>query len=1058
MIKNERLRIFKNSKHKKVIFFVLLLAVSQTFASFNDVISARESVLASNMQNIVSGSVRDDVGVPLPGVSVVIVGKESVGVTTDFDGNYEIKANRGDVLSFSYVGFVTKKVVVGKSNAIDVQMEKDVSQLDQIIVIGYGNSAKKAITASVASIVGDEIETRNVINTAGALQGALAGVSVTRQSSAPGADNLVRIRGFSSIGGGNEPLILVDNVSVPNLNDVTPDQIQSISVLKDAAAASIYGARASTGVILITTQRGEPNKLQVSYTAETFINQPTQNRRGVSAQRYMQMRNELFWNNGGNQEDQEFTRYSQEFIDTYAENNELNPDEFPDYDWADIIIRDQALGSRHSVQIRGGTDKFRSAGFFRFEDQDALYATRDYARFNGRLNNDYKIADNINIVADFVYDIVRQNIGATNPIDQAFNTPNIYAPFWQDGRIAEGRNGRNIYGILHQGGFDDRRNDIMFGKVGFDYKVLPGLKVHMNYAPRLVNTTQKEFVRSVPYWAADDPLQEQEPNFLNGAGINNRSISEIRRRTMQYTFTSFADYKLSLGNHELQLLGGYEEFRNSRETLGVRATNLPVNNVPYVGIADRDNTFANQSSFLDRRYTSFFGRFSYDYDGKYLLQGNIRRDGSSRFGEGYQWGNFPSLSLGWVASSERFLENLYPTLSFLKFRASYGELGNEAGRGAYFEESAINVNPDSDNPILLPNGNGGIVTLVNGQLSNLALSDITWETSETINFGLDLGLFRDKLSITADYYEKQTSNMILNRLVPSYFGFGGPIDNIGEMETKGWEVSFTWKDNIGEFAYATVLNLYDSKTTVKDIAGLQNFSFGGLQISEEGSEFREWYGYVSDGLYQTEEQIQEDAAAITNLNPNLRPGDIRYVDINEDGIFDEDDRTRLGGSRPRFQYGGTVAMEYKGFDFNMIFQGIGKQKNYLPRNVVEPLANNVNNVPSFVDGNYWSTYNSVEQNQNAEFPRLSSLTANHNYRNASDFWLREAGYFRVKNIALGYTVDENVLANTFIKSVRFYIGGNDIFSVDNFLDGFDPEQEDEYLITKSFYSGIRFEF
>jgi len=440
----------------------------------------------------------------------------------------------------------------------------------------------------------------------------------------------------------------------------------------------------------------------------------------------------------------------------------------------------------------------------------------------------------------------------------------------------------------------------------------------------------------------------------------------------------------------------------------------------------------------------------YNFQNKYFLQGNIRFDGSSRFYKDYRWGSFPSFSAGWVMSEESFMKSI-PTISFLKLRGSWGTLGNER-IGNYPYQAALNFETNS----LFYQGN----TTVSAQSAaqwQYAIRDISWEKTESFDIGLDANFFDNKLRFTGDYYKKTTKDMLLQLQIPMYLGFDNPNQNTGKMNTNGWEFEIGWNDKIGDLDYSISANLSDFKSVMGDLGGTE---FLGDQIKRKGSEFNEWYGYVSDGLYQT----QADVDASPKLNANVKAGDVRYKDISgptgvPDGkISPEYDRVLLGGSLPRYMYGANISLGYKNFDFSVVFQGIGDQNVRLNNTMVQPLLENYGNFPAILDGKYWSKYNTDAQNLGARYPRFTNTSAGNNYA-MSDFWLFNGAYLRVKNVTLGYNVPKFITEKVKLQGIRLYASVSDLFSINNYPKGWDPEMSSTaYPITTSFIFGASVKF
>lgn len=1017
---------------KTIILFVLIL-----FAS-----------LSYGQERSISGNVVDETGDPIPGVNVIIKGSMK-GTVTDVNGDFSISVPQDTkTLTFSFIGFETMDLDVKSKNDVNVKLEESRESLDELVVIGYGTQTKKDLTGSVSILDGDDIASRNVTNTSNALQGAAAGVSVTRSNSAPGAGNTIRIRGITTLQGDSSPLILVDDVPVENINDVNPDQIESISVLKDGASASIYGSRAAAGVIIITTKRGKEGRYSASYSGEFIMNTPAQSRKSVSPIRYMQMDNEKAWNDNDHSGN-ESPSWANDHIANYYENNLINPDQFPITDWKDLIIRNQSYGNRHNITISGGSERIKSNMTMGYEQQDALYDHRNYTRYTTRFNNDIKISDKIGANVDMAVKLVDRNTPVIDPTELAIQYAPIYPALWDDGRLAGGRDGGNIYAELQEGGFVTDKDYLFYGKIGAYYKPLESLKLSISLAPNFHFNKYKEFNKTVPYWNFDDPDNQGKPNYISAHNASQAFLLEYRSNSNTLTTQALLNYDDSFGKHNISGVLGYEEYSKNYEIIKIKGDEYISNDYPFLNQAPVDRVFDNGSNISGNSYISSFGRLNYNFDQTYILQANVRVDGSSRFGRDYRWGSFPSISAGWVMSNEKFMSSLSEYISFLKLRASYGSLGNDR-LGNYLYQSVLQFGD-----ALIANGSNVEAVRAAAQ-RYLAVADLTWETTISKNLGLDLSMFNNKLSLTADYFIKSTEDMLLELSIPSLIGYDDPTVNVGSMETKGWELALSYKDNIGDFGYSASFNIFDSQSIVGDINGKRLISSN--KISEEGLEYSSWYGYVSDGIYQTQEEVDNSATT----SAAVKPGDIRYKDVSgpdgvPDGIINELDMQSLGGYLPRYQYGGTLNLNYKGFDFGVTVQGVGKQQFYMNQYFIRPFINKWQSANTIYDGNYYSNYNTPEQNLKAQYPRLSETSGNNNYR-FSDFWLQNGAYTRIKNITLGYTLPSNFLKGSPFSKLRIHLSGNDIFTLNNLPKGIDPEQARGYLITKSYILGIKANF
>ena len=1003
-------------------------------------------------ENTITGQVLDQYSkMPVPGANVVVK-NTTTAVQADFDGKFSITLSDGiEIIKVSYLGYVTQEINIKGKKQITISLKEDVSQLDEVVVVGYGTQSKKDITGSISVVSGEDITSRSTTNVSNALQGAVAGVSVIRSSTAPGAGNTISIRGITTLQGDSSPLILVDDVPVGSINDVNAAEIESISILKDGAAAAIYGSRAAAGVVIITTKRAKTGSFNINYTTEYGINIPTEIRKNVQAVRYMEMFNESIWNDNKNLVN-EFSTYDPAVIADYANLNAQDPDNYPDTNWRDLMLKKQSETSRHNLSLSGGTEKLKTSANFGYEHQNALYANRDWKRYTGRINNELQLSDKVGAVLNIAFKQTDEEEPLNDPTNLAINFGTIYPALWADGRLADGKTGGNPYAALLYAGTQKTNTTLVYGKFGLFFKPIKALKIAINVAPNYEFTRFKSFRKSIPYWGSDDPDKLQTPSYIFGSEPTDRDLIESRVLEKSLTTQALVEYGKLFGNHNVQSVFGFEEYSKETEGLRVRGNEFISNDYPFLSQAPVDKVFDNGSSISEVAYSSLFGRVSYDFSKKYFIQGTLRRDGSSRFGKDYRWGTFPSIAGSWVISEENFMRNM-SSINFLKFRTSYGTLGNDR-LGNYLYSSVLQF---SD--VLIANGSS-VESVRSAAQTFFAVEDITWETTVSKNIALDANMFNNRFSLTAEYFEKKTTNMLLSLNIPSLSGFIDPTVNVGDMKTTGWELSVGWKDVIGDLKYSVSANIYDSKSILGYVADKRLFS--GNKLSEEGLEFQSWYGYQSDGIYQTQEDV--DNSAVTS--GVVSPGDIKYkdqltVDTNNDGIPDKgdgvintDDQVVLGGSLPKYQYGGTLSLQYKGFDFGMTFQGIGEQTFYLNPNTYAKSFDAGNSPPSLIDGNYWSVYNTQEKNAAADYPRLGFNNSSNNFR-FSDFWLKNGAYLRIKNISLGYTLPNDVIKGIGLSKLRVYVSGNDLFTFDNLPNGIDPEQGGTYLITKSFLLGLK---
>jgi TonB-linked SusC/RagA family outer membrane protein len=998
-------------------------------------------------QMTVTGRVTDEAGQPLIGVTIVHKGTTK-GTMTDDKGEFRLPGiNDGDVVVFSYIGYDQQEVTVRGQYKLDIRMNRaSKSALEELVVIGYGTQKKSDLTGAVSTVKGDAIAARKTTQVSQALQGAMPGVMVTRTNNAPGSTAQIRVRGITTISAdGANPLIILDGVPVDDINSINPNDIDNISVLKDAASASIYGSRAAAGVILVTTKRARNGELDMNYSYEYGIEKPTKLPQYADAVRFMQLTNELRWNDNGNNAN-EYPTYTKDIVDNYAQLNAENPDQYPNTDWRSMILHSSAPRESHMFSIGGAGKTLRSRVSIAYDKNGALYDDRSYDRITARMNNDIIINKYLSASVDlnFKRTIIKQPI--TDPMYKMGIVPPIYAAMWSDGRIGAGKDGANIYALTKYGGFDNDWYNQLGGKVGVDFKPIEGLKISGIVSPFLNFDKGKKFTKMIPYTSFNNP--DAVSGYIEGA--TQTKLEEVRNDNYRYTMQFLVNYDKQIRNHNIGLLAGYEFYKAYNEDLGASRGQYTLSNYPYLNLGPlefRDNS----GSAYENAYRSWFGRAMYNYKEKYLVQANIRYDASSRFAPGYRWGAFPSFSAGWVVSEEDFLKKSASWLSFLKVRASWGSLGNER-IGNYPYQALLKF----ENNSLFYKGN----TIVAGQSAaqwQYAIRDISWEATHSWDIGADVNFLDNRLRVTGDYYRKTTDDILLELEIPDYIGYDNPYQNTGKMYTKGWEAQAGWNDRIGDFRYSVSVNVSDFISEMGDLGGTE---FLGDQIKKEGSEFNEWYGYVSDGLYQTQDEVDKSA----KLNANVKPGDVRYKDISgPDGVPDgkispEYDRVLLGGSLPRYLYGGSIQMGYKNWDLGIVLQGVGKQNSRLTTDIVRPLLENYGNFPAILDGNSWSKYNTDAQNQAAKYPRYTNTSAGNNYA-MSDFWLISGAYFRVKNISLGYSMPNEWVKKVHLQGVRLYGSVSDLVSLHHFPKGWDPEQSNlGYPITTSYVFGASVKF
>lgn len=1011
----------------------------------------RTTALANQQKKIITGTVVDPNGEAVIGANVLVKGTTN-GTITDMDGKFSLDVPEGAMLLVSYIGYGDYETKVGNQSNLSITLKEDSQALDELVVVGYGTMKKKDLTGAVGAVKGDDLASRRTTQLSTALQGATSGVLVTRDNSAPGATASIKIRGVTTIGE-TSPLVIIDGVP-GDINQVNPEDVENMSILKDAASASIYGSRAAAGVIVITTKRAKENDLSLNYNFEYGWEMPTKLPQYVGAQRFLEMVNETRYND--NNSGGWYQTYSEDQVNNWLKYHETDPDAYPVEDWQDALLYSSAPRQTHSINIAGGSKVVKTKASFRYDQTDGLYINRDYERFMLRVNNDIQINKWMEAHLDVNFSRAKSEEPHRNPMELALRaTPPIYAIRWTNGMWGDVKDGENPLAMITDGGTKTTWNNRIGGKAAIDITPIKGLKISGVIAPTYNFDKIKSFVKQVPYTYANDP------NTVKGymAAFSTTKLTEYRNDYYDVTTQFFANYNKTFGKHDLSVMVGYEDYYAFWENLNASRDQYELTGYPYLDIGPetyRDNS-GNAEEYA---YRSLFGRVTYNYDNRYLLQANFRRDGSSRFAPESRWANFPSFSAGWILSEEQFMKNLnWDWLSYLKLRGSWGTLGNERitdinnndKQNYYPYQSALNFN----SALLYK---GGVVTSVSTAAQQYyAVRNISWETTETWDIGLDANFLNSRLYFAFDYYKKNTRDMLIALEIPKFIGYDNPFVNTGKMQTKGYDLEIGWRDHIGDFSYSVSANLSDFVSKMGDLGGTE---FLGDQVKMEGSEFNEWYGYVSDGLFQTQEEVDNSP----KLNNNVTVGDIKYVDISgPDGVPDgkissEYDRVLLGGSLPRYMYGMNLSASYKGFDISMMLQGVGKQNARINREMVEGLKDNWTGFPAILEGNYWSVNNTEEENLNAKYPRLTRTNVEANMA-MSDFWLFNGRYLRMKSLTVGYTLPSALTKKISMETVRFYVSGNDLFCISNYPYGWDPEVSvTGYPITMSVLLGVSVNF
>lgn len=993
----------------------------------------------------VEGTVLDDNGEAVIGATVKVDKIPNLGAVTNINGKFKLQVPANANLTISYVGYTTSKVAVKNRRSLVVTMREDNQSLDEVVVIGYGSATKKDLTGAVSMVGSKIVSDRHAANLGSALQGAMAGVQITRAGGAPESNPTIRVRGITTMGT-NDPLVLVDGVP-GNLEDVNPNDVESVNVLKDAASAAIYGSQAAAGVILVTTKRAKANEMAISYNFEYGLNYFGTHPEQDTPERYYQKNAERGYNDNPTGDPEE--GQNAESIANYRKNHAENPNLYPITDWHNTIYKKFAPRQKHVLTARGGNNRVRTNVTMSYEKFEGQYKFRDTERIMMRANNSFSLGKYLG--ADLDVNFKRENrekpILDSDIYNGAWNTASIIGAWYTDGRLHAGSetnpNGTNPLAYLYEGGQRKNWDTTIGGRASLYYKPFDGLRVTGVVAPRWVFNKEKYFRQAMPYTLFDTP--DVIAGYRKGYATN--YLQETRSDYYDITMQFYLNYDKRFGKHDFKLTAGYEAFYTKYETMMASRDSFRFTEYPYLDMGPK-NLIDNGGSARENARRSYYGRFMYNYAYRYYIQANIRHDGASRFHKDHRWGNFPSFSAGWVVTEEKFMKNAgIDWLSFFKLRGSWGILGNERISGNYYPyQAAISFGT----PVFFNNGKPE--PFQSAYQSEYAVEDLTWESTRSTDVGVDAAFFNNRLRVTAEWFKKKTTDILLAVEIPRFVGFKNPQRNAGSMQSKGFEIDVAWTDQIGDFSYSISANFSDAVSKMLYLDTPQ-FTNSNKTIRKTGTEYDEWYGFIADGLYLS----QEDLNKYPRLEETQGLGSVIFRDISgpegkPDGMISpEYDRVPLGGSQPRYLYGGNIGLGYKNFDLSIAIQGVGKHTQMLQRNMYE-------NRPWY-EGKYWSPLNTAEENATKRYPRLSNKGKDTDNDMVSSLWLFNGRYFRLKNVTLTYTFPQKWTRKVSMKSAKVYMAVNDVFQISKYPDGWDPEGiTGSYPITSQMMFGLQVTF
>lgn len=957
----------------------------------------------------VSGTVFDERKEALPGVSIRIKGTEK-GTITDHEGRYLLPdVTPGALLVFSFVGYETYELKAenGKSS-YDVFLKSALGTLNELVVVGYGVQKKVSVTNAVSSIQGEELVRRPVSNLAQNFQGIVPGLTVIDNGGGPGkSDVTLRVRGITTLSGDNNPLVIVDGVE-QRYTDINPDDVESVSILKDASSTAIYGSRAANGVLLITTKRATAGKLTVDYHGFYAGQRANNNPEHMELEDYFRMQNLAYQNVGSP------APYTEEYIQEYLNATDRYRYPLP-YTMADAVLK-TAPQWNHSLSVSGGAEGFKTRLSLRYQDQGGIIPHSDSRLSEIRLNTDFKIFRGLTLGGDINYRYVNSLAPTAefSVLERLKHGSIFTVPKYPDGTYGISAQGQNalMYAEIH--GDTRTKTDYIIGNLKADWQLFNGLTFSSQFSLRKVITLGKIFNNSYTVYDYYNPSLVRRTVPVN-------SLTESRNQNQEYNFNNFLTYTRLFGVHQVTAVAGYSRIEHFNQDLTAYRQGFYNNDIQSIGQGANDATKNNSGGDYQWGLKSYFGRINYAFKDRYLLEANARYDGSSRFTGPNRYGFFPSFSGGWRVSEEKFWAPLNDLVSELKLRGSWGKTGNQAVALYSYYPTLTQVSYSFD----------GVP--VQGYMERQMTNDrISWETTTQTNIGADIQFLNNSFTLTIDRYYKLTDGILLTLPVPGLLGLTATAQNAGEVQNRGWEFALLNRSRIGKVRVNAGANFSVNHNRINNLAGTGPYITGSVTetqyINTEGLPISSLWGYKTGGLFQTQGEVDN----YPTIGTGIQPGDVKYLDLNNDGLINANDMTYLGPTFPKFLYGGDFTVEYGNFALNLLFQGAGGHKMNLSGSLGD-YGNLEGFVHKIYTDNYWTP-----ENPGARFPRPTKFDVRNTHQN--DRELLDASYLRLKNVRLQYHLPSSLARKIKGERASVYVSATNLLTFSELNEwNIDPE-------------------